>query len=174
MPEFYEPENLKLWKHPANYSGEVWPATYGAGVGQSRDSEVLERANFTAMLTAIGGESDTVTVVHEHHWAVGWVEWIAVHQDDIKALKIADDIIGKLEDYCIIDEDLFSQFEHDECGTVWSNCYSPTERAKYLRDHVSQVYPFPGESAYSMLRAAVKGDWSYAANLLPAPSDILY
>ena len=49
------------------------------------------------MLTALGGETDTVIVVRETHWAVGWVEWIAIHQDDEKALKIADDITGKLK-----------------------------------------------------------------------------
>ncbi|MEH2569789.1 hypothetical protein [Bradyrhizobium sp. AZCC 2289] len=49
------------------------------------------------MLKALGGESETVIVVRETHYLVGWVEWIAIHQDDEKALKIADDITGKLK-----------------------------------------------------------------------------
>jgi hypothetical protein len=49
------------------------------------------------MLKALGGETETVIVVRETHYLVGWVEWIAIHQDDEKALKIADDITGKLK-----------------------------------------------------------------------------
>lgn len=134
---------LKPWTLPANYSGEVWPATYSAGVGQSRDSGPLERANFDAMVSAIGGESETVTIVREGHWAVGWIEWIAIHQDDETALQIADRIIGKLEDYPIIDEDLYSRYEDDDCAATWANCYSPADRAAYLRAHVHTVYPSP-------------------------------
>ncbi len=67
---------------PANYSGAIWPAYYDSGVGQHGESDALERSNFTCMLAALGGVSDTVVVVHERHWAVGWIEWIAIHQDD--------------------------------------------------------------------------------------------
>jgi hypothetical protein len=88
----YRPKNLKRWKRPENYFGAEWPEYFSSGVGQSRDSDALERSNFTCMLEALGGESDTVIVVRESHWAVGWVEWIAIHQDDDKALEIADKI----------------------------------------------------------------------------------
>ncbi|WMT78832.1 hypothetical protein [Bradyrhizobium sp. Ash2021] len=92
-----QPKHLRRWTMPANYFGAVWPAYYSSGVGQSRDSDALERSNFECMLKALGGETETVVVVRELHWAVGWVEWIAIHQDDEKALKIADDITGKLK-----------------------------------------------------------------------------
>lgn len=67
----YEPENLPRWAMPECYFGETWPACYSAGVGQSRDSDALERSNFVCMLRAIGGESATIQVVREGHWAVG-------------------------------------------------------------------------------------------------------
>jgi hypothetical protein len=35
--------------------------------------------------------------VRETHWAVGWVEWIGIHQDDEKAPAIAYDMPGKLK-----------------------------------------------------------------------------
>lgn len=38
----------------------------------------------TCMLRELGGESETVRVVRESHWAVGWVEWIAIHESDIE------------------------------------------------------------------------------------------
>ena len=42
------------------------------------------------MLEALRGESETVIVVRESHWAVGWVEWIKIHELDTTALAIAD------------------------------------------------------------------------------------
>jgi hypothetical protein len=68
---------------------------------------------------------------------------------------------------------MFSEYEDEDCSQTWQNCYSERDRAKYLREHVNKVYPGNGETAYQLLRAAVKGDWSAAANMLPCPSDIL-
>jgi hypothetical protein len=151
----YEPKNLKLWEHPSDYFGECWPATYSAGVGQSRDSSALERSNFRTMLAAIGGESETVTVVRESHWACGWIEWIAIHQDDEKALEIADAQIALLEDYPILNEDDFSNEENEEAQEVWRNCYSVKERLDYIRRHSSQ-FEFRD---YAELLGCVRGNY---------------
>jgi hypothetical protein len=77
----YEPKHLKRWTHPEHYFGAVWPNHYSAGVGRPRDSDCLEESNFHTMLRLLGGESDVVTVVRESHWAVDWVEWIAIEAD---------------------------------------------------------------------------------------------
>ncbi len=161
----FEPEYLKLWTHPENYFGECHPATYSSGVGQSRDSGALERSNFAAMLDAIGGESETVSVIRESHWAVGWVEWIAIHQDDEKALKIADDIKRGLEDdYPVIDEDAWSEMEHQEAQEVWQNCYSDSERIEYIRRYRDQ-FEFRN---YADLIGCVRGKYfaGWASDLL--------
>ena len=160
----YEPKNLKLWERPSHYIGEVWPATYGAGVGQSRDSDALERSNFRVMLNAIGGESETVTVVRESHWAVGWVEWIAIHQDDEKALEMADKLKGDLEDYPILSEDDFSETETEEANQVWTNCFSWKERIAYIRKHKSQ-FEFHG---FRDMLQCVRGEFfnGYASDLI--------
>jgi hypothetical protein len=131
----YQPAQLKLWAH---YSGVVWPAAYSSGCVQSRDSDTLERSNFACMLKAIGGESDTVQVVRERLWAVGWVEWIAIHQDDEAALRIADEVQERLEAYPVINEDHWSDLEHADANETWMNCYSPQERIDYIRCHRSQ------------------------------------
>jgi hypothetical protein len=91
----YKPQNLKRWTLPHNYIGAIWPDYFSAGVGQSRDSSAVERSNFASMLKALGGESETVIVVRESHWALGWVEWIAIHQNDDRALKIADQMFSQ-------------------------------------------------------------------------------
>lgn len=134
----FEPKHIKRWTHPAYYFGKVWPAYFGSGCGQSRDSDALERSNFACMLKALGGESETVEVVRETHWAVGWVEWIAIHQDDEKALQIADDITGELKDYPVIDEEHFSGVEQEDADLTWKNCYDPKERIEYIRKFRSQ------------------------------------
>lgn len=134
----YEPKHIKLWTMPQNYFGETWPAYYSAGVGQSRDSDCLERSNFACMLDAVGGESETVIVVRESHWAVGWIEWIAIHDDNDAALKIADDIQERLANYPVIDEMHWSDLEHEEASQVWANCYSWQDRIEYIRKNRSQ------------------------------------
>ena len=68
------PKHLKRWTRPRDYFGAEWSRYYSAGLGQSRDSDCLEQSNFAVMLHELGGESDTVIVVRESHWAVGWVE----------------------------------------------------------------------------------------------------
>ena len=133
-----EPRHLKLWTHPDNYIGHVWPATYSAGVGQSRDSDALERSNFRTMLAAIGGESETVTVVRESHWAVGWIEWIAIHQDDEVALRAADEQQARLAVYPALDESDWSEEETIEANDVWRDCYDASSRADYIRRHRDQ------------------------------------
>ena len=163
----YKPEHLERWKLPRDYGGAHWPEYYSAGVGQHRDSDSLEQSNFATMLELLGGESDTVQVVREGHWAVGWVEWIAIYHLDSKALQIADEAQGRLEDYPILDEDDYGNREYEECERVWSDCYNERERVRYLRK--CRV-----TSGFRELRAAVGGDWSAACNLLPCPTDLLY
>jgi hypothetical protein len=134
----YQPKHLKLWTMPAHYFGAVYPETYSSGCGQSRDSDALERSNFACMLKAIGGESDTVQVVRESHWAVGWVEWIAIHGDDEAALRIADMVQELLKDYPVVNEEHWSELEREDANETWMNCYSQQERIDYIRCHRSQ------------------------------------
>lgn len=148
----YQPERLERWTLPRDYFGAEWPDYYSAGVGRSRDSDCLEESNFDAMLAELGGESDTVHVVRESHWAVGWVEWIAIHESDEQALRAADAMQARLEDYPVLDEDDWSRRELEECERVWSECYDKRERVEYLRKHVRP-------EGFRMLREAVNGSW---------------
>lgn len=160
----FEPKHLKLWTMPKYYFGETWPDYYSAGVGQSRDSDALERSNFACMLKELGGESETVLVIRESHWAVGWVEWIAIHATEDKALAIADEIKGKLEDYPVVNEDHWSGLECEEANEVWTNCYDVKARIKYIREHRSQ-FDFRD---FADLIGCVRGQYfaGYASELL--------
>jgi hypothetical protein len=130
--------NLERWTMPDHYFGETWPDYFSAGVGQSRDSDALERSNFRSMLKAIGGESETVIVVREGHWAVGWVEWIAIHESDTAALNKASEIKDALVDYPVIDEWDFGELEDEEAQQVWRDCFDDSGRLDYIRRYRSQ------------------------------------
>lgn len=142
---------------PSHYFGEVWPDYYSSGVGQSRDSDALERSNFATMLRSLGGESETVIVVRESHWAVGWVEWIAIHATDDASLRQADELKGSLADYPVLDEEHFSDLEYTEAADYWESC-SPRERVRMAmeerkRYHWLQntpVWPFGRMSYYDL------------------------
>jgi len=159
----YEPKNLNKWRLPAHYFGEEWPEYY-VFLGQNRDSDCLERCNFAEGLAALGGESDTVLVVRESHFLCGWVEWIAIHEADAKALKKADSIMDQLADYPVLDENRLSEAEQEEALEAWQNCFDDEERISYIREHNSQ---FEWQS-FAELRALVKGDTftGYASDLI--------
>ena len=133
----YEPHTLQRWTLPDCYMGANWPNHYSAGIGQNRDSSALDRSNFAAMLTALGGESDIVTVVRESHWAVGWVEWIAIEADGSAesdtALQIADELAASLEDYPVLDENAWSELEWEEAACHWDRL-SPRDRVQWAME----------------------------------------
>lgn len=109
---------LTRWTLPEAYFGTEWPE-YFVFLSQHRDSDTLTRSNFTCGLKAIGGESDTVQVVRERHWAVGWVEWIAIHESDTEALSKAEAILKGLDDYPVVNEEHFSELEWEEAQIQW-------------------------------------------------------
>lgn len=160
----YEPENLKRWTRPDHYFGAEWPDYYSSGVGRSRDSDALERSNFACMLKALGGESETVRVVREGHWAVGWVEWIAIHESDEKALCEADKIAAELTNYPVIDESDWSEREQEDADDTWRGCFDWRERIKYVREFRSQ---FDFTSLRDMI-GCIRGEYfpGYASELL--------
>jgi len=109
---------LERWTMPDSYFGAEWPE-YFVFIGQSRDSDALTRSNFECGLRALGGESDSVLVVRESHWAVGWVEWIGIHESNVEAILAADAMACALANYPVLDESHFSELEWDEAQTQW-------------------------------------------------------
>lgn len=134
-------ENLKAierWVTPDSYAGAQWPE-YFVFLGQSRDSDALARSNFTCGLAALGGESDTVLVVRERHWAVGWVEWIAIHESDTAALTEADAMLCALSDYPVVSDDHFSELEYIEAQDYWAGLRL-RERIELCAEHGLSIF----------------------------------
>lgn len=179
----YVPKHLKRWQLPQSYIGAHWPDYY-VFLGRHRDSDCLTNSNFECGLKAVqavagkepiqgpvgtvlhdeDGEAATVRVVSENHWAVGWVEWIAIHESDSAALECADQIMERLDDYPVVDEQDWSERESKEADEVWKSCYRPHERVEYIRKHRSQ-FEFRG---FADLLACVRGKYfaGYASELL--------
>ena len=163
---------MNLWTYPDNYYGESWPATF-VFLSRHRDSDCLTNSNFETALTRLNAlppfetdddEKTSRFAVHEGHWAVGWVEWIAIHQDDTAAVKLAEEMEASLENYPVLDENDWSEREMEEANQVWKSCYSERERIEYIRKHEEQ---FEWRD-FSDLRALVRGEYfsGYASELL--------
>jgi hypothetical protein len=142
----YEPHTLKPYRRPDSYAGPTW-YEYFPFLGQSRDSDALERSNFTRGLEIIGGESDTVLVVRDSHWAVGWVETIYIHESDEKALRAADEVRAALADYPIVDESHYSDLEWTETAEYWARS-SARDRADFIKRSGAAVSIFAARRDY--------------------------
>jgi hypothetical protein len=86
----------------------------------TRDSEVLERANWIAAtkmfergLNENDDDYDDYEECHFNHWACGWFQIIVVAPDS-PAHDIAKQIESRLEEYSILDEDLTYEMELTE------------------------------------------------------------
>lgn len=154
---------LPRWKRPDSYFGAEWPE-YFVFLGRNRDSDCLTESNFDTALEALGGESETVLVIRENHWACGWIEWIAIHESDMESLHKASEISLRLEDYPVLDENDFSEREQEDADRVWKDCYDVKERIAYIRRHPSQ-FEFHD---WPEIRAVVKGEYfiGYASDLI--------
>lgn len=138
----YEPTHLKRWKMPDSYFGEVWP-DYFVFLGRHRDSTALSESNFAQAMERLASlpeydDEYSRQSISESHWAVGWVEWIAIHADDYEALKAADEMAASLDNYPVLDEDDLSRREEEEARIIWQDCYGRKERLAYYRRYKSQ------------------------------------
>lgn len=161
----YQPTHLKLWTLPPSYFGTSYTNTYSSGFGQSRNSDCLERSNFRIAWKLISKASKSARIIRESHFLVGWVEWIAIPARATKALKVADELNRRYQNYPILDENDHSELETEEANEVWANCYRVKDRIKYIRNHPSQFDSF--HNLADML-ACVRGKYfaGYASELI--------
>jgi len=108
--EYSDRLNKAGW--PNSYYGDF--PTYYVFLGRSRDSDLWEESNFLAALDLLGGESDDIIIERAGHWAVGWVEHIAINPCNADKVKIAENIRERLESYPVLDEEDFCEREFEE------------------------------------------------------------
>lgn len=155
---------IRKWKRPAYYMGESWPEMY-VGLFRNRESDALDRSNFEIALAALGGESETVHIIREGHWALGWVEWIGIHESDTRKVKVMNLILERLEEYPVLNEEHFAQLEQEEANDVWRHCYDTSERIKWMRENRDQV----AGHDWSDLLDCARGKW-----FCGYPSELIY
>lgn len=142
----YTPLHLKRWTLPQSYFGAHWDGYYSA-IGHHRDSDTVTESNWQVTCAAIPetGEYDPddptsgVIIVRENHWAVGWVEWLAIHETCEAALRQADKFAQEIDDYPILDESHFSDLEYAQAAEYWRTMRI-TERIDYLREAELSIF----------------------------------
>ena len=112
---------LKRWSLPPSYIGTTWDEYFVAPCINCRDADPLMESNWAYQLEYLGGESDTVIAVSENHFLVGWISWVAIHEDDVDALLRAEELMLRLENYPVLDEDDLSSREFQDDP----DCYNP-------------------------------------------------
>lgn len=164
---------MKKWEWPQNYGGAEWHGYY-VFLSRTRDSDILEESNFAVALAALGGETGfddeghaEVAVVRESHWAVGWLEWIAVHEAATEKIAIAEKLLERLENYPVLDEEDYSAREYEGCAEYWEKAMGARDRIEYLRAHSYTCHSF------SDMSQAIRGSWYHAVSMLHCPSDLI-
>lgn len=138
----FTPKYLKRWVLPDSYFGATWDGYYVAPCARHRDSDVLSDCNWEVMIEQLDALPDvdlendgpSRQAVCERHWACGWVEWYAIHESDIEALKLADKMAEKLEAYPVLDDDALLEAEEFEADVFWKERYNWQDRIDYIRD----------------------------------------
>lgn len=118
---------LRPWTLPPSYSGARWDGYLVAPCTQNRDSSTLEESNFAAQWAALAGtvaelpdsEEYSPIRVRESHFLCGWVEWVAVHPSNAEAVRVAERLAKRLENYPVLSEDDFSNREWVEYVKAW-------------------------------------------------------
>jgi len=141
LPDVYVPENLSRWELPDSYAGAHWDGYYRAPVGRNRDSDLLTQSNWDQQWEALKAfradvpDADEVSpvAVCENHWAVGWVEWVAIHESNGPALREADRLAARIENYPVLDEEDYCRREWDDYDKGWGS-YGFNQFIRGIRD----------------------------------------
>ena len=87
--------------------------------GHSRDSKILEESNYQTIKEYLSKNLINFIEVSFNHWAVGWIETLMIQEDDIQGIEfINDNILDRLEDYPIFDEEDFYKREYEEATEI--------------------------------------------------------
>ena len=129
IPDTYVPEHLEKWTLPDSYAGAHWDGYYRAPVERNRDSDLLTQSNWDQQWDALkgfradvpGADEVSPVAVCENHWAVGWVEWVAIHDSNGPALREADRLAARVESRPVLNEEDWSNREWEDYEKGWGS-----------------------------------------------------
>lgn len=154
---------MKLWSYPPNYAGAEWYGYY-VFLGRHRDSDELAESNFDVALDHLGGEDgEKVVVVRENHWAVGWVEWIGIHQTAKELVEKANEMLDYIvECYPVLDEQHYSQLQYDNLIEYLNSRFDDdSEKVRRYLDELSDSRGFTVDEADEDLIDAINQEEDY-------------
>lgn len=84
-------------------------------VGQTRDSEALDRSNFQTISEDLQERyPDEIEIMRFGHWACGWIEEIAYNVGNADLRNAVQAWRDKLDNYPVANEEHYSELEYDE------------------------------------------------------------
>jgi hypothetical protein len=136
-----------------------------APCSHGRDSDCADESNWSSQEAELhqAGAPEDYEILRFGHWACGWYEIVIVRPGSPAAAK-AEELAARLENYPLLDEDDFSQREHEEAEQVWTDCYNEKERIAYIRENEEQ-FKFRG---FADMLGCVRGKYfgGYASELI--------
>lgn len=89
--------------------------------GQTRDSGVLDKSNFSALLKALAEvdpAANDYQIFRMGHWGPGWYEVVLVRPGSAAA-KVAAETACALADYPVLDDEDYSERENEAVAEDW-------------------------------------------------------
>ena len=105
---------------------------------RTRDSDLLAESNWEVALEKLGGESESVVIHRYSHWAVGWIEYLCV-REGTPQYGLAQEMEESLDGYPVLDEEHWSNKEHEVADRLWREDYSWRERVEHIREHSTDM-----------------------------------
>lgn len=133
---------LKPFSHytdRSNYLGDEHPDFLIALVGEdilyeANEEELINRFNKISLVedtdfirTSIGNFCGPST------------KFLLVHKDNALAVEIAEKAQIEIADYPVLDDEIFSRLETEECKHRWEDCLDDEERAEYSLEVLGEV-----------------------------------
>jgi hypothetical protein len=133
---------------PSGYhddDGDEWLMT---GISVTRDSCTVERVNFDAARDLLREQLgfDAATVVRFGHFAVGWIDYLVVRNNDEQVLKAVEALHKRLdEDYPVLDEEALSEAEQEELDQSWRDWGAYDFRRMLNQFHGDELDQWPAD-----------------------------
>lgn len=150
--------HLRRYTTPRHYAGAEWPEFFPV-YSHHRDSGDLDESNWTYIvreLGAVDAEQDDsqvwtrarrqpgAIIVREGNPFTGWGEWVGVQDNRPDLLAKADEILGALESYPVLDDEDFSRREWETATERW--------RGLSLRERIDMIDGQEDVSLFSVRR----------------------
>lgn len=114
---------LIKWTRPDNYIGCDFTG-YLIAAQVNRDSSLMEQHNFEVMAEQLlqfesGEEEANVFITRQSHFLCGWIDFLMIHEDNIPAIAVAEQLHEQLENYPVLEEDRYCEKEWEEACEYW-------------------------------------------------------